>query len=149
VEIIRTVTFVDIEGFEKSFADSLLKKTEPVHLDAKNYSLQCFKNLIDSISGLQLDKYSEINSILVSVLTDIFKVPNSCFYMFGFIEQNNSSLLPSSITLDIMNKFKNMNVEYFFDIVSEIGVDNSGVDVKYSKNEYHIIEIIVKNVVNL
>jgi hypothetical protein len=145
VEIIRTISFVDIEGFNKGFSDILLKKKDiSVTSDPKNYSLLCFKNLIDSISTLQLDKYTEVNSILASVLTDILKIPNSSFYMFGFIEQNNSSILESSITLEIMNKFKNMNVEYFFDIVSEFNIDNSGIDNKYSKDEFHIIDTIVK-----
>jgi hypothetical protein len=64
--------------------------------------------------------------------------------MFGFIEQNNSSILESSITLEIMNKFKNMNVEYFFDIVSEMDIESSRVENKYSKDEFHIIDTIVK-----
>jgi hypothetical protein len=144
VEIIRTVTFVDIEGFNKSFSDILMKKNTVSSTADPNYSLLCFKNLIEAISTLQLEKYSEINSILANVLTDILKIPNSCFYMFGFIDQNNNSMMESSITLDIMKKFKAMNVEYFFDIVSEMEIDNSRNENRYSKNEFHIIETIVK-----
>jgi phage terminase small subunit len=100
-------------------------------------------NLVDAVSMLQLDKYCEINSIFVNAMTDILKQPNTNFYMFGFIEQNNNSMLESSITLDIMNKFKRMNVEYFFDVISEMNIDHSKLDIKYTKDEFHIIDTIV------
>jgi hypothetical protein len=68
--------------------------------------------------------------------------------MFGFLEQNSGSLLQSSVTLDTMNKFKQMNVDYFFGIVSEMNIDNSEIQVKYSKNEFHVIETIVTFIIN-
>jgi hypothetical protein len=77
------------------------------------------------------------------VLTEILKVPNSNFYLFGFIEQNNSSILESTITLDIMSKFKNMNVEYFFDLIHEMNLENSNFENKYTRDEFHTIETIV------
>ncbi len=123
------------------FTDILLNKK--INNDNKHYSLLNFKNLIESISSVNLDKFSEVNSILVSVLTEILKIPNSNFFMFGFIDQNEKSILESTITLEIMNKFKSLNVEYFFDVVQEVNLENSNLGIKYSKDEFHIIETIV------
>jgi hypothetical protein len=84
----------------------------------------------------------------VSVITEIIKIPNSSFYIFAFIEQNEKSILESTITLEIMNKFKGLNVEYFFDVVQEMRIDNSNVGIKYSKDEFHIIEMIFSEILH-
>jgi hypothetical protein len=145
VEIIRTLSFIDIEGFNSNFTQILLNKT-PVSLksDPKNYSLINLKNMIEAVSAIDLEKYSEVNSILVSVISQILKIQNTQLFIFGFIDQNDSSILESTVTLELMNKFKNFNAEYFFDIVQEMNFENSNIDNKYLKEEFHIIEIIVR-----
>lgn len=145
VEIIRTVNFVDFEGFETTLIETLLSN-QPVSVnsDAKNFSLISLKNLIESIATLDLTKYSEVNSSLASLVTELLRVQNTNFLFFGFINQNESSVLESTVTLEIMNKFKNLHVDYFFDVVQEMNLDYSNIDNKYSKEEFHLIEMIVK-----
>jgi hypothetical protein len=145
VEIIRTVSFIDIEGFNSTFTDVLLKnQTVSINNSPKNYSLINFKNLIESISAVDLEKYSEINSILCTLITEILRVQNSSIFMFGFIDQNDNSIFESTVTLEIMNKFKNLNSDYFFDVVQEMNIDISNMnDNKYLKDEYHVTESIV------
>ena len=58
-----------MEGFGKSFTDVLLNKK--ISTDNKHYSILNFKHLIEAISSVDMDKYSDINSILVSVMTEI------------------------------------------------------------------------------
>lgn len=144
VEIIRTVTFVDFEGFNSSLTDTLLHN-RPVSntSDPKNFSLISFKNLIESIATPDLTKYSEVNSILASLVTDLLRIQNSNFFFFGFINQNESSALESTVTLEIMNKLKNLRVDDFFEAVQEMNLDYSNIDNKYSKEEFHLIETIV------
>jgi hypothetical protein len=135
-----------MEGFGKTFTDTLLNKK--ISTDNKHYSISNFKNLIEAISAVDMDKFSDINSILVSVMTEILKIPNSNFYLFGFIDQNEKSILESTITLEIMNKFKTLNIEYFFDVVQEMKIENSNIGIKYSKDEFHIIEMIFSEILH-
>mgnify|MGYP000370251211 CR=1 FL=1 len=135
-----------MEGFGKAFTDILLNKK--ISTDNKHYSILNFKNLIEAISAVDIHKYSDINSILVSVMTEILKIPNSNFYLFGFVDQNDKSILESTITLEIMNKFKSLNIEYFFDVVQEMRVENSNIGIKYSKDEFHIIEMIFSEILH-
>lgn len=143
VEIIRTVNFVDFEGFDTNLIETLLSNSPvSVNSDAKNFSLISLKNLIESISTLDLTKYSEVNSSLASLITEILRVQNTNFLFFGFINQNDSSILESTVTLEIMNKFKSLHIDYFFDVVQEMNLDYSNIDNKYSKEEFHLIEMI-------
>jgi hypothetical protein len=144
VEIIRTVTFVDFEGFNSSFTDILINnKPISVKTDPKNYSLINLKNLIESIAAVDFEKYSEVNSTLTSLLTEIFRTSqNYSTFIFGFIDQNDNSILESTASLEILNKFKIMNTDYFFACLQEMNIDVSELDNKFLKEEFHVIEII-------
>jgi hypothetical protein len=146
VEIIRTVSYIDLEGFDDSFTEIMLKKKNvALKSDPKNYSLVNLKNFIDAMSQVDLEKYSEINSSLCHILNDILRNNNSSIFMFAFINQNESSLRESTVTLELMNKIKNLNTEYFFDVVQEMNIDISNMyDNKYFKEEYYIAEVIVR-----
>jgi len=61
---------------------------------------------------------------------------------FGFIDQNDDSLQESFITLDIINKFKSLNLRAFFNELRKHSLDTSLVD-KYSTHDYKVIEAIV------
>jgi hypothetical protein len=143
VEIIRTVSFIDIEGFNSSLTQSLIKN-QPMSIanNPKNYTLNNFKNLIESIASHDFEKFSQVNSILCSVISDIFRNQNSTYFLFGFIDHNYNSVLETTITLEMMNKFKNINPDYFFDIVSDMNLDNEK-DENNLKEEYQIIDNIV------
>ena len=143
VEIIRTVNFVDFEGFNSKLTDCMLNDKQVTQAyNAKNFSILSLKNLIESIVTLDLTKYSEVNSVLASLITSIFKIPNTSCCLFGFINQNENSILESTITLEIMNKFKLLNIDYFFDVLHEMELDYS-IDNKYPKEEFHEIQSIV------
>jgi hypothetical protein len=146
VEIIRTITFIDFDNFNHKLTESLInnQNISPIR-DAKNYSLISLKNLIEAIISLDLTKFSEVNSTLASLVTEILKIQNSIFYFFGFINQNEDSVLESTVTLEIMNKLKNLHTDYFFDIVQEMELNYSNIENKYSKEEFHLIEMIVNN----
>jgi hypothetical protein len=144
VEIIRTISFVDFEGFNQSFTEILLNKnTISIKKDAKNYTLVNLKNFIEAMSSVDLEKYSEINSTLCNVLIEIMRNHNSSIFMFAFVNQNESTLTESTVTLELMNKFKNINTEYFFDVVQEMNMDISNMNE--NKEEYYIAEIIVRD----
>jgi hypothetical protein len=149
VEIIRTISFIDFEGFNCSFTEILLKnKNVPIKSDPKNFTLLNLKNFVEAISSVDLEKYSEINSSLCNILIDILRTHNSSIFMFGFINQNENSLYESTVTLELMNKFKNLNSEYFFDVVQEMNFDISNMNEhKYFKEEYYIVDMIVRNFV--
>lgn len=147
VEIIRTISFIDIEGFNSSFTEILLRnKNVSIKNDAKNFTMLNFKNFVEAISSVDLEKYSEINSNLCNLLVDILRSHNSSIFIFGFINQNENSLYESTVTLELMNKFKNLNAEYFFDVVHEMNIDISNMNEnKYFKEEYYIVDLIVRN----
>lgn len=146
VEIIRSLSFVDIEGFNSKFPKKLINHV-PVSSkeDPKTFSLFNVKNLFESMASLDFQKYSEVNSTLTNVIQDIMKVNNTSLFMFGFIDQNENSILESTVTLEIMNKFKNINSDYFFDIVQEMDLDVSCIANRYLKEEFHVAEMIVIN----
>lgn len=62
---------------------------------------------------------------------------------FGLIDQNDESLQESFITLDIINKFKILNLRVFFNELKKHSLDISLVN-KYSTQDYKVIETIVK-----
>jgi hypothetical protein len=143
VEIIRTISFIDIEGFNSSFTDILVnKKTASIKNDAKNFTLVKLKNLFEALSSADLDKYSEINSTFCNILLETLRIQNSFVFMFAFINQNESTLSESTVTLELMNKFKEINTEFFFDYVQEVDMDIS--DINQNKDEYYIAELIVR-----
>jgi hypothetical protein len=146
VSIIRTVSFVDFEGFDSNFTDFLRKKENTsIKNDVKNYTMVNLKNMFEAISSLDLQKYSEINSSLCSSLVDILRTHNSSIFMFAFINQNEASLSESTVTLELMMKFKNLNSDYFFDVAQEMNIDISNInDDKYFKEEYYVAEMIVR-----
>ena len=92
-----------------------------------------------------MKKYCSINSTIATVIADILKTPNSIFMFFGFIDQNDDSFKESFITLDIMNKFKKVNLKAFFDELKKLSLDISVVN-KYSAQDYKLIEEIVRNI---
>jgi len=142
VEIIRTVSFVDIEGFTQTFTEDLLNKNEYLTNNSPNYTLLQFKNLIESIASQDFNKYSQVNSIISTLLTDIFKIQNTTYFFFGFINQNDGSIIESNVTLEIMNKFKNIYPDTFFDVVQDLNLDIINEENNL-KEEYHVIENIV------
>ena len=149
VEIIRAVSFIDIEGFNSEFTDILLhNQTVSVNANPKHYTLLNFVNLIDAIYPQDLEKYSAVNSILCSLVTEILRVQNSSFFLFGFIDQNDNSILESTVTLQIMNKFKNINPDYFFDVVQDLNIDISNMNENNNlKEEFHTIDNIFSEII--
>jgi len=146
VSIIRTVSFVDFEGFNSSLTNILhRKKNISMKNDVKNYTMVNLKNMFESMSSFDLQKYSEINSSLCSTLVDILRTHNSSIFMFAFINQNEASLSESIVTLELMTKFKSLNSDYFFDVAQEMNIDISNInDEKYFKEEYYLADMIVR-----
>lgn len=147
VEIMKTINFIDFEGFNNKLTDCMLNDKQVSYKNnAKNFSILSLKNLIESIATLDLTKYSELNSILASLISTIFKIPNTSCIFFGFIDQNEDSILESTITLEILNKCKTLNIDYFFDVVHEMELNYSNIDNKYPKEEFHVIQSVVYKV---
>lgn len=143
VEIIRTVSFIDIEGFNKSFTNILVNNQQvSLKQDPRNYTLSALKNLFESIASFDLEKYSEINSVVASSIIDILRMQNSSLFVFGFVDQDQASIYESTVTLEILNKVKLFNIDYFFSLVQEMNINLSETDNKYLKEEFHIVEII-------
>lgn len=110
--------------------------------DPQNYSLFNMKNLYEAISNNDVEKFCEINSLLTSAIIDVFRIQNSSLIFFGFIDPNEHAIMESLITLEILTKFKMINLAYFFDSLQEVNVENS-LFIKYSKQEFYILENIV------
>jgi hypothetical protein len=110
--------------------------------DPKNYSLVNLKNLIESIANIETDKFLEVNSILTSTLLEILKIPRMNIMFFGFVNPSESNLKESLITLEIINKVKMINLEYFFDSLNEMNVSLYAFN-NYSKQEFYLIDNIV------
>jgi hypothetical protein len=110
--------------------------------DPKNYSLFNLKNLFESVSNNDIEKFSEIHSILTSSIVDVFRVQNPSLWFFGFIDPNELATMESLITLEILSRFKTINLGYFFDALQEVHIDSS-IFNKYSKQEFYMLENIV------
>jgi hypothetical protein len=148
-EIIRTISFIDSEGFNSSFTKILMENQSPsVSSNPKQYTLLNFKNLVEAIHSQDLVKYSEVNSVFCSLVTDILRIQNSSLFFFGFIDQNEPSILESTVTLEIMNKFKNLNPDAFFEILQELNLDISNMNENNNlKEEFHTIENIFSELI--
>jgi hypothetical protein len=143
VELVRSISFIDLEGFEKSFTEVLMHNKVILEKDdPKNYSLFNIKNLFESISNNDFEKFCEINSVLTSALIEILRIHNSSLMFFGFIDPNETAVMESLITLEILMKFKMINLSYFFDTLQEVNVESS-IFNKYSKQEFYTLENIV------
>ncbi len=141
--MVRTLNFVEIQGFDNSFSKALLN--ERIINEINNpglFSLINLKNLFEAIGSNDIKKYCSINSIIAIEIADILKVQNSACMFFGFIDQNDESLQESFITLDIINKFKTLNLRNFYNELKKHSLDISLVN-KYSTQDYKIIEDIV------
>jgi hypothetical protein len=149
VEIIRTVSFIDTEGFNSSFTNILMENQSPsIATNAKQYTLLNFKNLIEAIHSQDLEKYSDVNSVYCSLITEILRIQNSTLFFFGFIDQNEPSILESTVTLEIMNKFKNLNSDDFFEILQDLNLDISNMNENNNlKEEFHTIENIFSEII--
>lgn len=110
--------------------------------DPKNFSLYNVKNLFEAISNNDVEKFCDINSVLTSAVIEIFRIQNSSLIFLAFIDPNELSTMESLITLEIMTKFKMINLGYFFDILQEVNVEMSLFN-KYSKQEFYILDNIV------
>ena len=106
------------------------------------FSLINIKNLFEAIGSNDVKKYCNVNSIVAIEIADILKLQNSACMFFGFIDQNDESLQESFITLDIINKFKTLNLTVFFNELKKHSLDISIVN-KYSTQDYKVIEDIV------
>ena len=121
IEIIRTISFVDIAGFSDDFLQ-LVKSNRIITVkeDPKNYSMYCFKNFIESIANKDLIKFSDISSTLTDILTEIFTVQNMFTFFFGFISEYKQDVLKSQLTLDLLNKCKLFNNNVFYHYLQEM-----------------------------
>lgn len=149
VEIIRTVTFIDIEGFNSSFTDILLNNKQVSCLnDPKHYSLINFKLLLEAIATHDIKKYGQIKSVLTSLIIEVLKISNSTFFLFGFIEQNDKSVLESTVTLDILSKFMKMSPNFFFEILNDTCQSNLKNEGNENLDEeFHIIDTIFSEII--
>jgi hypothetical protein len=159
VQILNKVTFIDVEDFKPSFTEALLnKKPLSTQSDPKNYSLLQFKNMIEAISSQDKEKYSEVKSLICSLISDIFKINNSTFFIMGFVDQNDSSILESTVTLEIMNYFMKMtpnsfsemiqDFNSFSEMIQDFNQENSTQNGNENlKEEYHIIETIFSEII--
>ena len=138
-----SLSFIDLEGFDSTFTEILINtKKNNEKLDPKNISILNFKNLIEAISNVEIDKFTEINSILTSIIIDILRIQNLSLVFFGFIDPHESAMMESLITLEISNKFKNINLDVFFEALQQVNAEMS-IFNKYSKQEFYILENIV------
>jgi len=101
-----------------------------------------FKCLIEALSDTDLNKFTEINSILSFLISDILK-QNIFIFFFGFINANTDFISETIFTLELTNKMKNICPDYFFDILQDIKRENSFMDNKYTKEDFHILQNIV------
>jgi hypothetical protein len=102
-----------------------------------------FKCLIEALSDTDINKYSEINSILSYLISDILK-QNIFIFFFGFINISTEFISETMFTLELTNKMKNICPDYFFDILQDMKRDNSFMDNKYTKDDFHTLQTIVK-----
>lgn len=109
------------------------------------YSLLSLKYLIEALSDTDVNKYLEINSTLTILISDILK-QNTFLFFFGFINPNLINTSQTMFTLEITNKIRNICPDFFFDIVQEIKKENSLIDYKYTKENFHILQTIVKKI---
>lgn len=68
--------------------------------------------------------------------------------MFGFVEQNQNSILETTTTLELLTKFQTLNIAYFFDIMQELNLNTTVSENKYSKYEFYTIDSIVIKIFN-
>jgi hypothetical protein len=149
VEFVRTISFVDIEGFDSSFTEMLIQK-RPVYItkEPKLYTLNSFKNLIESIYYKNIDKFSEVKSILCHLIITILRIPNLSVFFFGFIDQNEKSILNSTVTLEMMMKLKNLNFENFFAYALDLNIDFSNLnDENILKEDFLTAEKILSEII--
>lgn len=143
MEIIRSITFGDIAGFDRHLIEYMKYNTKiSVENDHRLYSLMNFKCLIEALSDTDINKYSEINSILSFLISDILK-QNIFIFFFGFINTSTESISETMFTLELTNKMKNICPDYFFDILQDMKRDNSFMDNKYTKDDFHTLQTIV------
>jgi hypothetical protein len=149
VQILNKVSFIDVEDFKPSFTEALLNKKPLSSIsDPKNYSLLQFKNMIEAIASQDREKYSEVKSLVCSLINDIFRINNSTFFIFGFVDQNDSSVLESTVTLEIMNYFMKTSPNTFSEMVQDFLQENTQQNENENlKEEYHIIETIFSEII--
>ena len=143
IEIIRTISFVDIAGFSDDFLQ-LVKSNRIITVkeDPKNYSMYCFKNFIESIANKDLIKFSDISSTLTDILTEIFTVQNMFTFFFGFISEYKQDVLKSQLTLDLLNKCKLFNNNVFYHYLQEMEISISQLGNRAVKEEFQILDLI-------
>jgi hypothetical protein len=101
-----------------------------------------FKYLIEALSDTDINKFTDINSILSFLISDILK-QNIFIFFFGFINYNMECNSETIFTLELTNKIKNICPDYFFDILQDIKRENSFMDNKYTKDDFHTLQTIV------
>ena len=143
IEIIRTISFVDIAGISDDFLQ-LVKSNRIITVkeDPKNYSMYCFKNFIESIANKDLIKFSDISSTLTDILTEIFTVQNMFTFFFGFISEYKQDVLKSQLTLDLLNKCKLFNNNVFYHYLQEMEISISQLGNRAVKEEFQILDLI-------
>lgn len=149
VDFVRTISFVDIEGFDSSFTEMLMQN-RPVYVtkEPKLYTLNSFKNLVESMKDKNLNQFSEVKSILCHLIINILRNNNLSVYFFGFIDQNEKSILNSTVTLEIMKKIKYLNAENFFEVLHELNINVSNLnDENILKEEYLTVEKILSEII--
>lgn len=143
IEIIRTFSFVDIEGFSSDFIDLLnSNKIVTAKNNPKNYSMFCFKRFIESIANRDLIKFSEISSTLTDVLTEVFTIQNLFTFIFGFVSEYKQDLVKSKLTLDILNKCKLINNSAFYLYLQKMDISISQLGNIATKEEFQILDLI-------
>ena len=143
IEIVRTFSFVDIEGFSSDFIDLVeSNKVVTAKNNPKNYSMFCFKRFIESIANRDLIKFSEISSTLTDVLTEIFTIQNLFTFIFGFVSEYKQDLVKSKLTLDILNKCKLINNSVFYLYLQKMDISVSQLGNIATKEEFQILDLI-------
>ena len=143
IEIVRTFSFVDIEGFSSDFIDLVeSNKVVTAKNNPKNYSMFCFKRFIESIANRDLIKFSEISSTLTDVLTEIFTIQNLFTFIFGFVSEHKQDLVKSKLTLDILNKCKLINNSVFYLYLQKMDISVSQLGNIATKEEFQILDLI-------
>lgn len=139
----RTVSYVDFQGFDRTFTEVLMNnQTITDNDDPRNFSLFNLKNLIEAVAYNDIEKFTEIHSILTSAVIDVFRMQHPSLWFFGFIDPGELATMESLITLEILSRFKTINLGYFFDTLQEMNIETSMFN-KYSKQEFHLLENIV------
>ena len=137
VEVIRSFTFVDIDGFHNEFIND----------NNVDNSLKCFEKFIECVARNDIVHFCEISSTLTDILTEIFTVQNLITFFFGFVSQYELNYNKSIFTLDIALKSKLINNTLFANYLQRMNISISQFGNGVLKEEFQILDFIYGEII--